>query len=106
MPRSLTHHRCVRGLALLATLAAASARADDVGPDVARRLLSEGRIRPLAEIIETVKAHVPGETMEVELELEDGVYVYDLKLLRPDGRVQEVEADAASGRILKIEDDD
>ncbi len=81
-------------------------RADDVGPDFAKRLLSEGRIKPLSEIISEVQAKVPGEMLEVQLELDDGIYVYELKLLRPDGKVQEVEADAASGNILKIEDDD
>lgn len=96
-----------RVLALaIAVALAAGARADDVGPEVASRLLSEGRIRPLAEILDAVKKEVPGDMMEVELEREDGIYVYDVKLLRPDGRVQEVEADAATGKILKIEDDD
>jgi uncharacterized membrane protein YkoI len=92
--------------ALLATLAAASARADDIGPEVARKLLSEGRIRPLAEILDVVKAAVPGETVEVELELDDGVYVYEVKQLRSDGRVQEIKTNAATAKILKIEDDD
>ena len=46
------------------------------------------------------------EEFEVEFEVEDGAYVYEIKILRPDGRVQEVEADAATGKILKIEDDD
>lgn len=44
--------------------------------------------------------------LEVELEREDGAYVYEFKILRPNGLVQEVEADAATGKILKIEDDD
>ena len=35
---------------ILVALAAGGARADDVGPEVARKLLSEGRIRPLSEI--------------------------------------------------------
>jgi uncharacterized membrane protein YkoI len=91
---------------ILVALAAGGARADDVGPEVARKLLSEGRIRPLTEILDIVKSAVPGEMLKVELELEDGVYVYEVKQLRPDGRVQEVEADAATGKILKIEDDD
>lgn len=82
------------------------AHADDIGPEVAKRLLKEGRIKPLTEILAAVNAQVPGELLEVELELEDGVYVYEFKLLRPDGRVQEVEADASTAKILKIEDDD
>ena len=72
----------------------------------ARELLREGRILPLSEVVAGVLAKVPGELMEVEFENEEGVHVYELKLLRPDGRVQEVEADAATGKILKIEDDD
>ncbi|MCZ7593523.1 PepSY domain-containing protein [Hyphomicrobium sp.] len=102
MPAFLRRHL----IAAMLALAAGDARADDVGPEVARQLLSEGRIRPLAEILDAVKAAVPGEMVEVELELDDGTYVYEVKQLRPDGRVQEVKADAATGKILKIEDDD
>lgn len=100
------HRRCSLAAALLVALAAGAARADDVGPELAKRLLSEGRIKPLAEIISGVQAKVPGEMLEVQLELDDGIYVYELKLLRPNGKVREVEADAASGNILKVEDDD
>jgi uncharacterized membrane protein YkoI len=85
---------------------AGGAWADDIGPDVAKRLLSEGRIRPLEQIIDGVKTKVPGELLEVELEIEDGVYVYDVKVLGANGRVVEVEVDAKTGNILKIEDDD
>jgi uncharacterized membrane protein YkoI len=106
MPMRAFHRRCSLAAALVIALTAGGARADDVGPEVAKRLLSEGRIKPLSEIISGVQAKVPGEVLEVQLELDDGNYVYELKLLRPNGKVQEVEADAASGDILKIEDDD
>jgi len=104
MPLVPIRRDVLAGVLLAAT--ATLAMADDIGPDVAKRLVSEGRIRPLAEIVDAVKAKVPGELMEIELEMEDGVYVYDIKLLAPSGRVQEVEADAKTGTILKIEDDD
>jgi uncharacterized membrane protein YkoI len=91
--------------AALALALAGGVHAEDVGPEVAKRLLSEGRIKPLAEILNSVTGNIPGKIIEVELEFDDGKYVYELKLLRPNGRVQEVEADAASGRILKVEDD-
>jgi uncharacterized membrane protein YkoI len=106
MPMRAFHRRCSLAAALVIALTAGAPRADDVGPEVAKRLLSEGRIKPLSEIISGVQAKVPGEVLEVQLELDDGIYVYELKLLRPNGKVQEVEADAASGSILKIEDDD
>ena len=100
------HRRCTFAAALFVMLAAGLAHADDVGQETAKRLVSEGRIKPLSEILNAVKRQVPGEMLEVELEFEKTGYVYELKLLRPDGKVQEVEADAASGNILKIEDDD
>lgn len=91
----------------LAMLAGGAALGDEeIDHDAARRLLSEGKIRPLAEIVDAIKHEVPGDVIDIELELENGVYVYELKILRPDGRVQEVEADAATAQIRKIEDDD
>ena len=52
------------------------------------------------------KPKFPGEMIEVELDREDGAYVYELKILRSDGKIQEIEVDAATGQITKIEDDD
>ncbi len=100
------HRRCAITAALFAVLTASLAYADDVGPETAKRLLGEGRIKPLSEVLDAVKRQVPGEMLEVELELGKTGYVYELKLLRPDGKVQEIVADAASGDVLKIEDDD
>jgi uncharacterized membrane protein YkoI len=105
MLMSLIRYRGTLCTAMLVALIA-GARADDVGPDVAKRLLSEGRIRPLSEIVDGVIAKVPGKMLEVELEIEDGIYVYDVKVLQPNGRVVEVEADAKTGAVLKVEDDD
>ena len=93
------------GIALLLA-ATCHANGDDSDHDLARRLLQEGRILPLAEIVETVRGKVPGEMLEVEFEADDGAYIYELKILRPDGRIQEVEVEAATGKITKIEDDD
>lgn len=78
----------------------------DIGHDDARKLVESGRIRPLDAIVGTVGKQVPGKLIETKLEQEHGQFVYELKILRPDGRVQEVEVDAAAGKILKIEDDD
>lgn len=95
----------ILGAALL-LLTRGVSQADDDDHELARRLLQEGRIRPLAELTESVRREIPGELLEVEFELEDGIYVYEFKILRPDGRIQEVEVDAATGRIVKVEDDD
>lgn len=79
---------------------------DEIGHEAARRLLESGQILSLEAILARIAESVPGQLIETELEYEDGRIMYDLKILRPDGRVQEVEVDAATGEILKIEDDD
>jgi uncharacterized membrane protein YkoI len=93
--------------AALIALGGATARADDDNDhELARRLYEQGRILALADVLRTVQAEVPGEVLEVEFEAEHGAHVYEFKILRSDGKVQEVEADAATGKITKIEDDD
>jgi uncharacterized membrane protein YkoI len=90
----------------LLTATAVSAYGDDIDSKQAHDLVKQGRILPLAEIVRSVSGKVPGEVLEVELELEHGAYIYELKILRTDGRVQEVEVDATNGKIVDIEDDD
>jgi uncharacterized membrane protein YkoI len=106
MIRRLSKGRVWLAAAALLLAAAASAHCDDIDYREAHRLVQEGRILPLAEILERVQSEVPGQVIEVELELDDGVYEYELKIISPDGKVLEVEVDAASGKILDIEDDD
>ena len=79
---------------------------DDDDHDLARRAVEQGRALPLADLVAKVTAQTPGKVIEVELEDEDGKLVYDLKMLSPQGQLQEIEVDAATGNILKIEDDD
>lgn len=90
------------------TATPASADSDNVSHEEARRLVEAGKIRPLQEIVEMLRVKVPGRLLETELEYDDSGsgLVYDFKILRPGGRVQEVEVDAANGEILTIEDDD
>lgn len=92
--------------AVLLMVTAGHAMGDDVSHQEARRLVQEGRILPLAKILAHVDRKVPGEVLDVDLDLEDGAYVYELEILRPNGKVQEVEVDAKSGKIIDIEDDD
>ena len=88
---------------VLATMS--GTRADDDDHDFAKRALEQGRALPLSDIIAKISPQVPGKVIEVELEDEDGSLVYDL-ILSPQGRLQEIEVNAATGKILKIEDDD
>jgi uncharacterized membrane protein YkoI len=90
---------------ILLLLASGVSQGDD-DHELARRLLQEGRIQSLTVLVESVRREIPGDLLEVEFELENGIYVYEFKILRPDGRIQEVEVDAATGKIVKVEDKD
>ena len=79
---------------------------NDIGHEAARRLVEAGRILSLEAIVSKVAEHVPGKLIATKLESDQGQMIYELKILRPEGRVQEVEIDATTGKILKIEDDD
>lgn len=81
------------------------ARADDDDHDRARDAVLQQRARPLAEILGVVARTVPGKVLDAELETDDGQVVYELKILTREGRLVELHVDAASGMILKREDD-
>ena len=49
---------------------------------------------------------MPGTILGVELDVENGRIVYEFDIVDPDGKLKEVEVDAATGDILKVEDDD
>lgn len=71
----------------------------------ARELLKRGEIVPLAQILEVVAKRVPGDVIEVELEREEGLWEYKVKVLTPTGRVRKLYLDARNGAVLKIKDD-
>jgi len=38
----------------------------------------------------------PGQAIEVELKREDGRWIYEIEMLRPDGRIEHLDLDAAT----------
>jgi uncharacterized membrane protein YkoI len=83
-----------------AVLAEASERRDH---ERARRAFQQGEIRPLSEILAGLRPELGGEVIKLELERKDGAYIYELRVLAPDGRVSELHVDAASGKVIKRE---
>lgn len=88
----------------------ATAHADDDDArdhEIARQALVEGRIRPLTEITEVFKSQFAGEIVGVELEVKGpDTFVYEFKVLTPEGKLKEVKIDAKTAKILKVEDSD
>jgi hypothetical protein len=92
-------------LALLLALPPGDAlRADDDTRE-AQRLLQSGQILPLEAILQRAKAVRPGKLLDVELERDDGRYVYELELLDNRGSVWKLKYDAATGKLLEHEPD-
>jgi uncharacterized membrane protein YkoI len=91
------------GLALAAALLAPVVRADESVPDHdrARAALEAGEIVPLAEILDLAQAAVPGQPLEVELEREEGRWIYEVEIVTPDGRMVQTLWDAKTKELLK-----
>jgi uncharacterized membrane protein YkoI len=85
---------------------AAAARADDEDDDHDRAMeaLQQGRVRPLAEILAEVEQDLGGRVVGVEFDDEEGVYVYEFRMVTDAGRLRVIYVDATSGRILKFEE--
>ncbi|MCS6892038.1 MAG: PepSY domain-containing protein [Rhodovarius sp.] len=66
----------------------------------ARAALEAGEIRPLAEVLTDIERRFMGRVIEAELERDDGQWLYELKLLPPNGRVYSLEVDARTGEVL------
>jgi uncharacterized membrane protein YkoI len=91
-------------LALLTCALPARAGLDDY--QRAREALERGEVLPLGEILAIVERQIDARVIEVEFEQEDGEYIYEFELITPDGRLLEARADAVSGAILSVEEDD
>lgn len=76
----------------------ASDRADH---DRARAALQAGDILPLATVLQRVAAEYPGQVLAVELERDEGRWMYEIKLLQAGGGLLKLEVDASSARVLK-----
>lgn len=93
-------------LAVMPGLADGDEYDHDEGHDRALRALQERRILPLGTILDRVGATIPGEVLEVELEREGRLWLYELTVLASGGRLLEVAVDAATGAIVEIEGND
>lgn len=78
---------------------------DDHSYDRARRAVRRGEILPMAQLLPRVRARFPGEMLDVELEREQGRWVYEFKIIDERGWLREIYVDGQSGEILSAEGD-
>ena len=72
--------------------------------DDARRAVEAGEIRPLADILNTVKGKLPGEVVGVKLEREAGAWMYEFRVVDEKGRLFEIHVDARSGEVERVKE--
>lgn len=92
------------GLALLWVCGSDRLQAD-IDLEETRRLHASGAIMSLEHFVQEARKIRPGRLIEAELKYEDthGRYVYEVLIVGEDGRIWEVEFDAASGEIIEHE---
>ena len=78
----------------------------DIDQDEALALVEQGEVLPLQQFIDDAQQRFPGRLLEVELEWDDGRYVYELELVTRAGIVLELEYDAVTGKLLDVDEDD
>lgn len=73
-------------------------------PDQMRAAVERGEIKPLVEVLKLVQPRLPGEIVGVEAEFKDGIWTYEFRVLGSGGRLYEVEVNATTAEIGKIEE--
>lgn len=88
-------------LAACALCAALSAPADEGDHERARDAVQSGQALALPVLLERLQRTHPGQVLELELERDDGRWVYEVKLLQPGGQVVKLAVDARTAEVLK-----
>lgn len=94
-------------LALL-TLPTFAGGQSQIPPDfeLARDAVARGEILPLADVLARLQETHPGRLIEVELEYSNDILVYEVELVTADGRLIEVDMNAATGEIVDMDEED
>jgi len=72
----------------------------------AKRLLDTGHIISLELILQKARKIHPGKILEVEIENEQNVIVYEIEILDAQGIVWEIKFDASNGDLIKSKKED
>lgn len=78
------------------------AHSGDSDHELARQALQQGKVLPLRTVLDMVEREHQGQVVKVEFEHDDGRFIYEMRLLHPDGQMSKLEVDAVNGRTLSI----
>jgi uncharacterized membrane protein YkoI len=93
------------GLTLFAASSGHAGEHDDahdvvLDHDQARQALVRGEIAPLEKVLAAVRSEIDGDFVGAELEIEFGVWVYDLKFIDRNGVLRKIHVNAKTAKIL------
>lgn len=88
-------------LGLVFGLAPTAHASDDHDHEQAQRAVQAGEVMPLRRVLERLEREHPGQVLDVELERDDGRWIYEIKLLQPDGRRIKLKLDARSAEPMQ-----
>jgi len=91
----------IAAMLVAAGLSVARAGDDEKDHERVRAAVRAGQVKPFEVLRERLAKSHPGELLDLELEREHGHWIYEVKLLQPDGRIVKLEVDARSGEVLK-----
>ena len=73
--------------------------------DRALGAVERGEVLPLERVMSQLEGHIHGEISGIELEKEDGIWVYEFKVISPQGLMMEVHIDAKTGKFVEKKGD-
>ena len=68
----------------------------------ARAAVEAGQVLPLPTLLERLRRTHPGQVLELELERDDGRWIYEVKLLQANGQLLKLDVDAATAQVLQV----
>jgi uncharacterized membrane protein YkoI len=78
----------------------------DTDYNQAKKLRDAGEILPLEKILNKLSTKYPGRILEVELEIEDALPLYEIDIIDSKGQVWELIVDARTGEVIQRKLDD
>ncbi len=90
--------------ALLTAAAASGLRADERERNEVHEAVERGEVRSLADILTALRDKLPGEVVGVEIEREEGRWMYEFRVVDNQGRLFEVYVDARTAAIERVKE--
>lgn len=68
--------------------------------EIARRAMLRHEVLPLTRVLALADKYQQGDEVEIEFKSKNGVLIYEVEILTPQGEVRELKIDARTGKLL------